>query len=84
MAKFRSEPETTAMLSTKVVEPEMPESFRNHPEVNQERYMATFRGCGSVGRRDVLARAGWYDERFFIYGNERDLAARVLNLGYRT
>jgi GT2 family glycosyltransferase len=31
----------------------------------------------------VLAAAGYYDERFFIYGNERDLASRVLNLGFR-
>ena len=31
----------------------------------------------------MLEQAGYYDERFFIYGNERDLAARVLGLGYR-
>ncbi len=78
-----TEPETTAILSTKVVEPRMPEWFRNHPEVNAERYMATFRGCGSLARKEILERAGYYDERFFIYGNERDLSARVLNLGYR-
>ena len=37
------------------------------------------RGGRSASRR----AAGLYDERFFIYGNERDLAARVLSLGYR-
>src|SRR5690606_35145816 len=46
-------------------------------------YASTFRGCGTLARADVLRRAGLYDERFFIYGNERDLAARVLGLGYR-
>jgi len=83
VAKFETEPETTGVISTKVVEPEMPDWFKDHPEVNRERYMATFRGCGSVARREVLERAGYYDEKFFIYGNERDLTARILNLGYR-
>lgn len=83
MRRFETEPATTAMISSKVVEPGMPEEHRNAPEVNEERYMCTFRGCGTVARTEVLARAGYYDEKFFIYGNERDLAARVLTLGYR-
>jgi hypothetical protein len=45
--------------------------------------MATFRGCSSLARREPLAKAGWYEERLFIYGNERDLTARLLNRGYR-
>lgn len=81
--KFAAEPETTAMLSTKVVEPGMPDWLLDSEEVNRERFMATFRGCGTLARSEVLARAGYYDERFFIYGNERDLASRVLALGYR-
>ena len=36
-----------------------------------------------MARSDILERAGYYDERFFIYGNERDLSARIMNLGYR-
>ncbi len=81
--RFAGEEETTAILSSKVVEPGMPEEFKNHPEVNRERFMATFRGCASMARRDILEKAGYYDERFFIYGNERDLSARVMNLGCR-
>ena len=83
LAKFAAEPDTTALVSSKVVEPGMPDWFKNHPTVNAERYMATFRGCATLARRDVLERAGYYDERFFIYGNERDLSCRILNLGYR-
>jgi GT2 family glycosyltransferase len=45
--------------------------------------MSTFRGCGSLARRELLAQAGYYDERLFIYGNERDLTCRLLNLGCR-
>jgi GT2 family glycosyltransferase len=81
--KINSEPPTTAMISATVIEPGMPPEYLNDPEVNTERYTATFRGCATLVKRDVLERAGYYDERFFIYGNERDLAARVLGLGYR-
>lgn len=83
LAKMASEPPSTAMISTRVVEPGMPDWFLNHPEVHRERYMATFRGCATLARRDVLEQCGYYDEAFFIYGNERDLSARVMNAGYR-
>lgn len=81
--RLLAEPKSTAIVSTKVVEPGMPESYRLSPEVNEERYMSTFRGCSSLARSDALREAGYYDERLFIYGNERDLTCRLLNLGYR-
>jgi len=81
--RLLAEPLSTAIVSTKVVEPGMPDSYRFAPEVNAERYMSTFRGCSSLARSDALAQAGYYDERLFIYGNERDLTCRLLNLGYR-
>ena len=81
--RMLAEPETTAIVSTKVVEPGMPESYSSSPEVNTERYMSTFRGCASLARTKALREAGYYDERLFIYGNERDLTCRLLNLGYR-
>lgn len=83
MKRFDEEPDTTAMISSKVVEPEMPTCFKDGEQVNTIRYISTFRGCGTVALSDVIRRAGYYDEKFFIYGNERDLAARVMSLGYR-
>lgn len=83
LATFEREPATTAILSPKVIEPEMPDWYRDSPAVNTERYMATFRGCGSMARAEPLRAAGYYDERFFIFGNERDLTTRLLNLGHR-
>jgi hypothetical protein len=83
LAKFATEPETTAILSPKVLEPEMPDWYRDSPQVNTERFLATFRGCGSMARAAAIRQAGWYDIRFFIFGNERDLTTRLLNLGYR-
>ncbi|GJM22375.1 MAG: hypothetical protein DHS20C15_22900 [Planctomycetota bacterium] len=82
-AALLSEPPSTAMVSSRVIEPGMPESYQQ-AEVERGRYYAsTFRGCGTLARRHVMERAGWYDERLFIYGNERELSARVLGLGYR-
>jgi GT2 family glycosyltransferase len=83
LAEFAREPETTAILSPKVVEPGMPDWYRDSPQANTERYMPTFRGCGSMARSAPLREAGWYDIRFFIFGNERDLTTRLLNRGYR-
>jgi len=77
------EPESTAVVSTKIVEPGIPEAFANSEAVNRERYMSTFRGCGSLARREAIMQAGGYDERLYIYGNERDLTCRLLNLGFR-
>jgi GT2 family glycosyltransferase len=83
LAKAASEPPSTALISSHVIEPGTPEWYLDDPEVNRERYMATFRGCATLARRSVIEACGWYDADFFIYGNERDLSARVLSLGYR-
>lgn len=83
LQEFDREPASTAILSPKVVEPNMPDWYLNAPEVNTARYLATFRGCGSMARHEAIRKAGYYDERFFIFGNERDLTTRLLNLGYR-
>lgn len=81
--KFESEPDTTAILSPKVIEPEMPDWYMASESINKERYLSTFRGCGSMARAEAIRKANWYDIRFFIFGNERDLTTRLLNLGYR-
>lgn len=83
LARMQSEPESTAIVSTSVIEPGMPDSYRNAPAVNTERYMSTFRGCASLARASALRAAGGYDVRLFLYGNERDLTCRLHNLGLR-
>jgi len=81
--RMLSEPATTAMVSTETIEPGMPSEYIAASKARGLRYMSTFRGCGTLARREALQRAGFYDERLFIYGNERDLTCRLLNLGYR-
>lgn len=83
LAAFVAEPETTVLLSPKVIEPDMPAEYVDSPALNTPRYMSTFRGCGSMARNAALRQAGYYDAHFFIFGNERDLTTRLLNLGYR-
>lgn len=81
--RLRREPASTAIVSTEVIEPEMPRSYVESAHLARERYMSTFRGCASLARTHALREAGGYDERLYIYGNERDLTCRLLNLGYR-
>jgi LmbE family N-acetylglucosaminyl deacetylase/GT2 family glycosyltransferase len=83
MDRLLAEPETTAVVSTKIVEPGMPETYARSAAVNAERYMSTFRGCASLARTRAVREVGGYDERLFIYGNERDMTCRLLNRGYR-
>ncbi len=83
LARFDREPPTTVLVTTQVIEPNMPDDYLARQDVAGERYLSTFRGCGSLVRRAALLRAGGYDERFFIYGNERDLSARLLSDGGR-
>jgi GT2 family glycosyltransferase len=82
-AALESEPPTTALVSSRVIEPGMPEAYQGAEVARGRYYAATFRGCGTLARACVLDATGGYDERFFIYGNERDLAARVLAAGHR-
>ncbi len=72
-----------AVLSSRVEEPGMPAEFLRSPGHLEPRWMSTFRGCASLARAEVLRACGYYDEELFIFGNERDLTARILNLGHR-
>jgi len=40
-----------------VIEPEMPDWYRDSPAVNAERWLPTFRGCGSMARHAAIRQA---------------------------
>jgi len=80
---FEMEPATTALISSKVIEPGMPEDYLNSSELNSKKYIDTFVGCGSIAKSDLIKEVGYYDKNFFIHVNERDLALKLLNKGYR-
>jgi GT2 family glycosyltransferase len=81
--RFKTEDETTAIISTKVIEPDMPDWYLRSSHLCKERYIDTFVGCGSLARAKILHENGYYDEKFFIHANERDLALTLISQGYK-
>jgi GT2 family glycosyltransferase/2-phospho-L-lactate transferase/gluconeogenesis factor (CofD/UPF0052 family) len=49
----------------------------------RERDITSFAACGAAVRRDVLDEVGYFDDDFFIYATEDDLAIRIWGAGYR-
>jgi len=78
LTEFEKEPKTTAMISTRAVEPNAPE-FKGEKEY----YSSGFTGCGSVIKKSILDKTKYYPKEFFVYNNEADLAAQILNLGHK-
>ena len=52
-------------------------------EPGRERDITSFAACGAAVRRDMLDETGYFDDDFFIYATEDDLAIRIWNAGYR-
>lgn len=51
--------------------------------VETDNYIMAFNGAGAGVRKDVLEKAGFYPEEFFLYWNEQDTAFRILDRGYK-
>lgn len=81
--KFQKEDDATAIISTKVIEPNMPDWYLQSNHLHKERYIDTFVGCGSMARAKALHENGYYDAKFFIHANERDLSLRLISQGYK-
>ncbi|HXT01565.1 MAG TPA: glycosyltransferase family 2 protein [Elusimicrobiota bacterium] len=82
-AKLSAEPPDTLIVSPKVVEPGMPQELLDSPALNTERYVDLFEGSSFMARRKELVALGMFPKEFFIYGNERDVAARAAIAGYK-
>jgi GT2 family glycosyltransferase/2-phospho-L-lactate transferase/gluconeogenesis factor (CofD/UPF0052 family) len=52
-------------------------------ELGREREITSFGACGAAIRRSVLDEVGFFDDRFFVYGTEDDLAIRIWSAGYK-
>lgn len=50
-------------------------NYINYPYMN-------FHGAGVGWRKSIVEKFGYYDKKLFLYANEMDLAARILNGGY--
>lgn len=82
-AKLKSEPADTLIVSPKVVEPGMPSELLDSAAMNTERYVDLFEGSSFMARRKEFVALGMFPKEFFIYGNERDVAARAAIAGYK-
>lgn len=89
VARMEREPQLGA-LAFRIVDAETQsdEAFWDYPlplrESGLARFAVTrFLGGGHVLRRSAFEAAGWYDERLFFCGEERDIAWRMIGMGYR-
>lgn len=46
-------------------------------------YVRKLKGGFLLARAEVLAKAGWFDERYFMYAEDADLSRTILDLGWR-
>jgi GT2 family glycosyltransferase/2-phospho-L-lactate transferase/gluconeogenesis factor (CofD/UPF0052 family) len=52
-------------------------------EPGREREITSFAACGAAISREALDACGYFDDDFFIYATEDDLAIRLWNAGYK-
>lgn len=78
---FESEPESTAIIAGKVINPE--QNFKDCTK-GWPKEMITFWGCGAAIRRDLIEEYGGYCEEFFLYRNELEMSIRFKSHGYNT
>jgi len=49
----------------------------------QSSYVCKLYGGYVLGRKEVLDRAGWFDERYFMYAEDADLSRTIGSLGWK-
>jgi len=54
-----------------------------YKDPDQSGYVSKLYGGCLVVRRDVLEQVGYFDERFFMYGEDVDLCKRIINGGWK-
>jgi hypothetical protein len=50
---------------------------------NESSYVCKLYGGYVLGRKEVLDRAGWFDERYFMYAEDADLSRAIEALGWK-
>jgi glycosyltransferase involved in cell wall biosynthesis len=70
------EDDNLGLVEPKIVEP----SGVSRAEKGE---IQTFQGCGVLARKKALKESEYYDKNYFIYSNEKELAAKMISNGYR-
>jgi GT2 family glycosyltransferase len=79
LALLRTRPATGAVALLPKHPSTLVEEWR-HEKVPQARWPVM--GCGNLIRRDAWSAVGGYEEAFFLYRNDTDLALKLLSAGF--
>jgi len=80
--KFEKEPEDTAMIATKIIDP-LGLMWPSEDKADEEFYCGNFIGAGAMIKKGALEKTRYYPKEYFIYWNEEELAAQLLSKGYK-
>jgi GT2 family glycosyltransferase len=70
------------MIATKIIGP-LGLMWPSKEKENREFYCGDFVGAGVIVKREALEKTRYYPKEYFIFWNEEELAAQLLNRGYR-
>lgn len=73
--EFERSDDSLALLHPRIQEP-------GNEYKTESGEITDFRGCGVMARKEALAECGYYDERYFVYSDDVELAANLLVHGY--
>jgi hypothetical protein len=54
-----------------------------YKDPNRSGYVAKIYGGCLMVRKDILDQVGWFDERFFMYGEDVDLCRKITDAGWK-
>jgi len=57
--------------------------FLPYQDPNKSGYIIKLYGTAFMVKKEVLNKVGYFDERFFMYGEDVDLSRRIINAGWK-
>jgi len=82
LADFKKEPKTTGVITSS--QKQKIGNQKGYEIIGKEGgYVHTFLGGGSIFKKEVLDKVGYFYEDYYRYAQEPDLSARIINAGYR-
>lgn len=72
--EFENKSENVALLQPRIVEPNRVK--------NECGKISTFQACGVLAKARPLEECGYYDDRYFVYRDDYQLAAELIHRGY--
>lgn len=80
---FKSSPKDVGVISSNLYNPIGKYYYYTYFYNQENKYMHTFPGGASAFKKSMFEKVGYYDESYFCWLHEDDLAIRILNAGYK-